>query len=127
MGMLLKRLLTKSYSAQFSTVERFRLHVPKAQTLGLLATVFSNIHLLGAWKTPSPRKAAILLNWGEIAFRIPVSNGDPAVISCGYRLATVLIATSVDPGRKLVLTQFLSCESVLKIVESKVGLNSESD
>lgn len=52
--------------------------------IGCFPLKFCKKNRRGPWKTASPMNAAILLNCGVIAFKMPVSKGEPCVISSGY-------------------------------------------
>lgn len=74
---------------------------------------FRKKNLRGAWKTASPWKDAILLDCGVSASRIPVSKGEPFVMSEVYREVKAWISAAVAVGRKNVWTHFVNCASVL--------------
>ena len=62
--------------------------------------LFSKKNLLGDWNTTSPSIAAMRLYCGVIAFKDPVSKGEPSVTSSGYSVSNLSISDSDAFGKK---------------------------
>jgi hypothetical protein len=60
------------------------------------------------------------LNWGVRALRIPVSKGDPWVISAGYSEVNVLRSEAEAPGKKVVLMYSMNCALVLSVNDKNI-------